>query len=142
RWGDRMDPVLRAFIAEGRAVTLEQYRQAQFARTRLFRAVQALFERYDFLVSPTLPVPALPADFMPGRDTIAITDGVSAPTTRLGWAAYVYPFNLTGHPALSVPSGWTRGGLPTGLQIIGRWWSDLDLFRIGAVLETLAPWRD
>lgn len=140
-WGDRMDPVLRDFIAEGRTFTLEQYRHAQFARTRLFRAVQGLFRRHDVLVSPTLPRGAIPADFKPGRDPVMV-NGRPVPTTRLGWSSYVYPFNLTGHPALSVPSGWTSDGLPTGVQIIGRWWSDLDLFRIGAILEGLAPWRD
>jgi Asp-tRNA(Asn)/Glu-tRNA(Gln) amidotransferase A subunit family amidase len=140
-WGDRMDPVLRDYIAEGRGVTLDQYRQAQFARTRLFRAVQGLFRAHDFLVSPTLPIGALPADFVPGKDTVAI-NGRPVGTTRVGWAAYVYPFNLTGHPALTIPSGWTRDRLPTGLQIIGPWWSDMDLFRIGGILETAAPWRD
>ena len=140
-WGDRMDPVLRDFIAEGRTYTLVQYRHAQFARTRLFRGVQALFRRYDVLVSPTLPRGALAADFKPGRDQV-IVDGHPVATTRLGWSSYVYPFNLTGHPALSVPSGWTSDGLPTGVQLVGRWWADLDLFRVGAILEGLAPWRD
>jgi aspartyl-tRNA(Asn)/glutamyl-tRNA(Gln) amidotransferase subunit A len=139
-WGDKMDPVLRAYIAEGRTFSLVQYRQAQFARTRLFRAVQQLFRTYDFIVSPTLPTPGLPADFIPGKTEIVI-NGQAVATTRLGWAAYVYPFNLTGHPALTIPSGWTKSGLPTGFQLVGPWWSDTDLFRIAAVLERLAPWR-
>lgn len=140
-WGDRMDPVIRNYIAEGQTFTLVQYRQAQFARTRLFRAVQRLFERYDLLVTPTLPRDALPADFMPGRDPVPV-NGRDLKTTRIGWAAYVYPFNLTGHPALTIPSGWNAAGLPTGIQLVGRWWSDTDLLRIGAILERLAPWRE
>jgi Asp-tRNA(Asn)/Glu-tRNA(Gln) amidotransferase A subunit family amidase len=140
-WADKMDPVMRAYIAEGRTVTLEQYRQSLFARTRLFHAVQGLFKTYDVLVSPTLPRGALSADFMPGRDEVMIA-GQRVGTTRLGWASYVYPFNLTGHPALTIPSGFTADGLPIGVQLIGRWWSDLDLFRIGALLEAIAPWRD
>jgi aspartyl-tRNA(Asn)/glutamyl-tRNA(Gln) amidotransferase subunit A len=53
---------------------------------------------------------------------------------------YAYPFNLTGHPALSVPSGWGEDGLPTSLQIVGPWWSDADMLRLGAVLEEDRPW--
>jgi aspartyl-tRNA(Asn)/glutamyl-tRNA(Gln) amidotransferase subunit A len=140
-WGDRMDPTIRAYIAEGRTFSLLEYRHAQFARTRLFRAVQQLFQKYDFLVTPTLPTPGLPADFISGKTSIAI-DGVSTDSTRLGWSPYVYPFNLTGHPALTIPSGFSTGGLPIGFQIVGRWWSDTDLFRIGAALERLNPWRD
>jgi Asp-tRNA(Asn)/Glu-tRNA(Gln) amidotransferase A subunit family amidase len=140
-WADQMDPVMRAYIAEGRTVTLEQYRQSLFARTRLFHAVQGLFASHDLLVTPTLPRGALPADFMPGRDAVVIRNQPVG-TTRQGWASYVYPFNLTGHPALTIPSGFTADGLPTGVQLIGRWWSDLDLFRIGALLEAIAPWRD
>ena len=111
------------------------------ARTRLFHAVQGLFTRHDFLVSPTLPRGALAADFRPGRDEVVIGNRPVG-TTRQGWASYCYPFNLTGHPALTLPSGFTADGLPTGVQLIGRWWSDHDLFRIATVLEQLAPWRD
>ena len=139
-WGDRMDPSIRAYIAEGETYSLVQYRRAQFGRTRLFRAVQALFDRHDVLLTPTLPRDALPADFKPGQPVMV--NGVDQRTTRIGWAPYVYPFNLTGHPALSVPSGLNRDGLPMGVQLVGRWWADLDLFRIGAMLETDAPWRE
>ena len=138
-WGDRMDPSIRGFIAEGETYSLVQYRRAQFGRTRLFRAVQALFGRFDVIVTPTLPRDALPADFKPG-DPVMV-DGADLRTTRLGWAPYVYPFNLTGHPAVTVPSGWNEAGLPLGIQLVGRWWSDTDLFRIASMLETDAPWR-
>jgi aspartyl-tRNA(Asn)/glutamyl-tRNA(Gln) amidotransferase subunit A len=140
QWGDRMDPSLRRFIAEGRTHSLIEYRHAQFARTRLFRAVQALFDRFDLLVSPTLPVAGLPADFRVGIDEIVI-EGTRTNSTRIGWSSYVYPFNLTGHPALTVPSGFGREGVPLGLQLVGPWWSDSDLYRIGAMLERIAPWR-
>lgn len=140
QWGDRMDPSLRRFIAEGRTHTLIEYRHAQFARTRLFRSVQALFERFDLLVSPTLPIAGLPADFRVGIDEIGI-EGTRTNSTRIGWSSYVYPFNLTGHPALTVPSGFGRDGVPVGLQLVGPWWSDADLYRIGAMLERIAPWR-
>lgn len=140
-WGDKMDASIRRFIAEGRKHTAVEYRHAQFARTRLYRSVQQLFSRYDVLLTPTLPIAGLPADFQVGQDTITI-EGTSTQSTRIGWSACVYPFNLTGHPALTVPSGFDRDGVPTGVQLVGRWWADNELFRIGSVLERVAPWKD
>ena len=84
---------------------------------------------------------ALPADFDAANAQVEI-DGRTWRITRQGWTAYVYPFNLTGHPALTVPSGFAADGLPTGVQIIGRWGADLDVFRLGAVLEAVRPWAD
>jgi aspartyl-tRNA(Asn)/glutamyl-tRNA(Gln) amidotransferase subunit A len=140
-WGERMDPSLRRFIAEGRTHTLVDFRRAQFARTRLYRSVQQLFQRFDVLLTPTLPIAGLPADFQVGEDSITI-DGRTTQSTRIGWSACVYPFNLTGHPALTLPSGFDRNGVPTGVQLVGRWWSDNELFRIGSVVERIAPWAD
>ena len=42
-------------------------------------------------------------------------------TSYLGWTGFTYPFNLSGHPAATVPCGFTSGGLPVGLQLVGRW---------------------
>ncbi len=138
-WGERMDPSIRRFIAEGRGFSAVELRQAQFARTRLYRAVEALFDRYDLLISPTLPTPGLPADFQVGIDEVTIGDWKTT-STRQGWSALVYPFNLTGHPALTVPAGFAGSGLPIGVQLVGRWWSDPALLGVGAVIEKLAPW--
>lgn len=140
-WGDRMDPVLLAFIEWGKAYTLADFRSAQYARTRLFRTIQALFERYDVLMSPTLTRTALPADFDAAHGQVEV-DGQPNGITREGMSPYVYPFNLTGHPAVAVPSGWASDGLPTSLQIVGPWWSDLDMLRLAAVLEEDRPWAD
>ncbi|MEQ8813477.1 MAG: amidase [Thalassobaculum sp.] len=140
-WGDRMDPVLLAFIEWGKAYTLADFRSAQYARTRLFRSIQGLFERYDVLMSPTLTRTALPVDFDAAHGQVEV-DGQPNGITREGMSPYAYPFNLTGHPAVSVPSGWASDGLPTSLQIVGPWWSDLDMLRLAAVLEEDRPWAD
>ena len=138
-WGNQMDPSLLAFMQRGSAFTLAQFREAQFARTQLYRAIQALFGRYDVLMSPTLSRTALPADFDAAHDEVEI-DGQPCGITRQGWSAYVYPFNLTGHPALTVPSGLAADGLPTAVQLIGPWGADTDLLRLGALLEEARPW--
>jgi Asp-tRNA(Asn)/Glu-tRNA(Gln) amidotransferase A subunit family amidase len=138
-WRDQMDRSLVAFIERGSKFDLASYRQSQFARTRLYRAVQGLFGRYDFLVSPSLTRTALPADFDAAFDEVMV-DGKASGITRQGWTSYAYPFNLTGHPAVSVPSGWGTDGLPTGVQIVGPWWSDEAILRLGAVIEQDRPW--
>ena len=138
-WRDRMDPSLLAFMERGDRFSLTEFREGQYARTRLFRAIQALFQRFDVLVTPTLSRTALPADFDAANDQVEI-DGELCGITRQGWSSYVYPFNLTGHPALTVPSGFDKAGLPTAVQLVGRWGADADLLRLGAILEEARPW--
>jgi aspartyl-tRNA(Asn)/glutamyl-tRNA(Gln) amidotransferase subunit A len=132
KWPDRMDPVLVEWIAAGSRATLVDFRKAQVARSRLYRAVQKLLEDYDFLVTPTLPTTAISGEA--GKTVDALFNR--------GWNAFVYPFNQSGNPALSVPNGFGADGLPTGLQIVGRWWKDNDVLRLGAILERIRPWAD
>jgi aspartyl-tRNA(Asn)/glutamyl-tRNA(Gln) amidotransferase subunit A len=141
RWREAMDPVTVAFMERGAGFSLTEFREAQFARTRLWRAVQSLLERYDALVMPTLTRTALPVEFDAANDEVEV-DGRRSGITRQGWTAYLYPFNLTGHPALTVPSGFGADGLPTAVQIVGRWGADTDVFRLGAVLEQARPWAE
>jgi aspartyl-tRNA(Asn)/glutamyl-tRNA(Gln) amidotransferase subunit A len=132
KWRDRMDPVLVEWIEAGSRATLVDFRKAQVARSRLYRGVQKLLESYDFLVTPTLPTTAIAAEA--GKTVDALFNR--------GWNAFVYPFNQSGNPALSVPNGFGADGLPTGLQIVGRWWKDNDVLRLGAILERVRPWAD
>ncbi len=141
QWGDRMDPVTVAFMERGARFTLADFRNAEFARTRLFRAIQALFARYDMLVTPTMARTALPADFDAANEDVVI-DGVKCGITRQGWTSPQYPFNLTGHPAVTLPSGFGDDGLPTGVQVVGRWGAEADILRVGALLEVARPWAD
>lgn len=131
KYGNRLDSTLIGFIERGSTYTVQDYRSAQLARTGIYRSVQRLFEDVDFLATPTLPTTALAAE--DSADS-------KEPALMNNWNAYMYPFNHTGHPALSVPSGFGTDGLPTGLQIVGPWWSDYDVLRIGAAVELARPW--
>jgi aspartyl-tRNA(Asn)/glutamyl-tRNA(Gln) amidotransferase subunit A len=139
RFQNVMDPVTLEFMRRGEGFTLAQFREAQFARTRLFRQIQALLERYDVLMMPTMSRTALPAVFDAANEEVEV-DGVKCGITRQGWTSPQYPFNLTGHPALTVPSGFGADGLPFGLQIVGRWRAEADVLRLGAILEQARPW--
>ncbi len=139
RWQNQMDPVTLAFMERGAKFSVADFRNAQFARTALFRQIQTLFERYDFLVMPTNTRSALPVEFDAANDEVEV-DGVKSGITRLGWNSYQYPFNLTGHPALAVPSGFASDGLPTSIQIVGKWAAETDVLRLGGLLEQARPW--
>ncbi len=139
KWQNRMDPVTLAFMDRGAKFTLADFRNAQYARTGLFRTIQNLFGRYDFIVTPTNSRTALDVTHDAANDEVVV-DGVKCGITRQGWTSYQYPFNLTGHPALAVPSGFGADGLPTSVQIVGRWGAEADVLRLGALLEQARPW--
>jgi len=58
------------------------------------------------------------------------------------WAGYLYPFNLTGHPAMSVPCGFTAEGLPVGLQLIGPWFGEQRMIDVATALENAGRWSE
>ena len=130
---EKFDPTLLATIEAGRAYSAVDLCEAQFARTAFFAKVQDLLSRFDVIASPTLSAPALPVDIDPlGRIKIA---GQDAGTIRGAWYPYTYPFNLTGHPAVSIPCGTSSSGLPIGLQLVGRWHEDAYLLSVAEAFE-------
>ncbi|MBA7500526.1 Acylamidase [subsurface metagenome] len=56
--------------------------------------------------------------------------------------AYTYPFNMTGLPAASIPSGWTKSGLPIGMQIVGKRYDERTVLQVSKAFEEIAPWQD
>jgi len=135
-----MDPALVAGVREGQAYAGAEVQAALYKRTQLYRTVQTWFDRFDFILTPTISRLPLAADHRT-TDPIDI-DGVPAGDMRVAWGSYLNLFNLTGHPAVSIPCGWSDDGLPVGLQIVGRWFSDAALLRVAAAFETARPWTD
>jgi aspartyl-tRNA(Asn)/glutamyl-tRNA(Gln) amidotransferase subunit A len=125
--GDRMTPTLRDCIVQGRGWSAVQWLAAHDRRTALFRAVQALFERFDILATPTTTTTA------PRLDSI----DPGYPGGYPAWAVALHPFNLSGHPALSTPAGFTDDGLPVGLQLVGPWFGERRLLMASAALEAM-----
>ncbi len=130
----------RGFLAgveRVRGLTPEKYGQAQRERARLVNFLWHLFERYDLLLTPTLPTEAFDAR---GRMAPEI-DGEPV-LNPLAFVAFTYPFNLSGHPAATVRAGFTDAGLPAGLQIVGpRHREDLVL-QASYAYEQERPWND
>ncbi len=132
---EKLDPTLLATIDAGRGYSAAELCQAQFARTDCFAKVQDILGRFDLIASPTLSAPALPVGLDPlGQIDIA---GKPAGTIRGAWYPYTFPFNLTGHPALSLPCGRSQDGLPIGLQLVASWNADRYLLDAAARLESV-----
>ena len=85
-----------------------------------------------------MPVAAWPAD--PGPFEGVAELGGKPAHSIFDRVPFMYPFNLTGYPAANVPCGFTKEKLPVGLQIVGRWHRETDVFRAAAVFEALQPW--
>lgn len=137
---DLLDPALAEGIREGMAYSGRDLQRAMYQRTQFYRAVQLWFENYDVVVTPTISRPPLPVEHK-ALDPIEI-NGETAGDMRRTWCPYLNLFNLTGHPAISIPCGWTEDGLPIGLQIVGRWMADSELLRLAAAFEQAVPWAD
>jgi len=136
-FGDQVAASLRESIERGARWSAVDWANAVAQRTTVYRRVCALFRRFDFLLSPALGRPALAVDHDPYQPiTIA---GESAGSIRGAWYPYLWPFNLSGHPAISLPCGWSSDGLPIGLQIVGPWHADRRVLALAAHLERERP---
>jgi aspartyl-tRNA(Asn)/glutamyl-tRNA(Gln) amidotransferase subunit A len=128
----KMDPGFRKIADDGKGVSLAAYLAAYSARQDLAITMARFHEKYDLLLTPQMPIPALEA----GRVTPA--DG-SYGDNWINWSPYTYPFNLTQQPAASVPCGFSSEGLPIGLQIVGPARRDHLVLRAARAFERAHP---
>jgi aspartyl-tRNA(Asn)/glutamyl-tRNA(Gln) amidotransferase subunit A len=122
--------------ALGETWTAEAFTDAAMKRQEVSNKMWRFMRRYDLFLTPTVSTPAFDI-------------GLYGPATIEGQAAgprdgspFTFPFNWTGQPAVSVPAGWTKGGLPVGLQIIGGHLADALVLRAAAAYEAANPWKD
>jgi aspartyl-tRNA(Asn)/glutamyl-tRNA(Gln) amidotransferase subunit A len=130
---DELSETFLKQLALAQRVSGVDYQQAMFDRTTLFRRMQSLLQSADLLVMPTISRTALPI----GQDlfgTIEI-DGEVFGDVRPNWFPWTIPFNMTGHPAVSIPCGFGVDGLPIGLQLVGWFRGDAELLRVCALFE-------
>ena len=135
-WEPQMDPGLVACIRSGTTITIAGYQEMRERKMDYISRINAWFEDWDFLVTPTVSVAAFPADrLMPEH-------WPQHPWDWLSWAEFSYPFNMSWNPAATVPCGFTAAGLPVGLQIVGRRFDDLGVLQASAAFERALPWAD
>jgi aspartyl-tRNA(Asn)/glutamyl-tRNA(Gln) amidotransferase subunit A len=134
QWEEKMDPGFVACIRAGVEYTLADYQSMRLKKYAYAVDIHRFFEDWDFLITPSVSVPAFPADrLQPAHWPQHVWDWLS-------WAEFSYPFNLSGNPAASIPCGFTPDNLPVGLQIVGRRFDDLGVLQLASRFEAARPW--
>ena len=137
RHRDRMTNYARAFAEFGRSTTAEDLLSSMDVLNEMYATLGPILGRYNAFICPTMPTARVPADYDPGTDRFEI-NGVEVHPVW-GWTM-TYPFNMMSRcPVMSVPSGVAGNGVPTGIQIVGRTFDDVSVFRVAADLERLRP---
>jgi aspartyl-tRNA(Asn)/glutamyl-tRNA(Gln) amidotransferase subunit A len=124
-----LDPGLRAMVEEGAAIPLRRYQQAAMARASYAGAMRQFMTRFDYVLTPAVAISAFAVDRLSPHDN----------ESWLDWTPFSVPFNLTQQPAASVPCGFTRAGLPVGLQIAGRMYDDSGVLAAAMAYQAAAP---
>lgn len=129
-----LEPKVQELIAEGEKLSAVDYGRANLAREKVWNSLAQVYEDYDLIICPTTAVAAFPS----AQGAPRVING-KAVDPLIGWFL-TYPFNLTGHPAASIPCGISDDGLPVGLQIIGRRLEDALVLRASRAFERASPW--
>ena len=138
---DPADPLSwygRMAIEDGARTSAADFARALGGRDRMINQFADVFDAYDLLLSPTMATTAFPVGEYPEE----IAGKRNA--TRKGWGflPFTHPINTIGHPAASVPCGFSADGLPVGLHIVGRKGDEATVLAASASFERAAPWAD
>ncbi len=133
-WEAKMDPGLVACIREGLGTTVADYLARRADKYRYVGKINRLFGDWDLLITPSVSVAAFPAELLQPAHW------EPHPWDWIRWAEFSYPFNMSGSPAASVPCGFTKAGLPVGMQIVSRRFNDLGVLQAAAAFEAARPW--
>jgi amidase/aspartyl-tRNA(Asn)/glutamyl-tRNA(Gln) amidotransferase subunit A len=137
---NELTPEFRDMLLAAPTYGAVEHRLDDLARTRVFDGLEDLLADHDFIISPTLAVPGI-ANSADGNTRGPVQVDGRTVDPLIGWCM-TYPINFTGHPAVSVPAGFTQDGMPVGLQIIGRRYRDEQLIAMAAAIERTLPWCD
>ncbi|GIX47296.1 MAG: amidase [Candidatus Tectimicrobiota bacterium] len=132
--GELLTSYARDALEFGARVSGADYARALLAVEQLRAQFATLMQTYDLLLTPTTAVPAFPVEQPPA--TIA---GRQV-NPLWGYLPFTFPVNMAGHPAASLPCGFSARGLPIGLHLIGRWGDEATVLRASAAFEAARPW--
>jgi aspartyl-tRNA(Asn)/glutamyl-tRNA(Gln) amidotransferase subunit A len=133
---DQLTWYARECIEAGKKVTGSEYVKAIGRADRMKSQMSDLFEKYDLLLSPTMPVTAFPVDQYPKE----IGGRKAYPSPPWGFVPFTHPINTVGHPAASIPCGFSSDGMPIGLHIVGRIGDEESVVAASAAFEEARPW--
>lgn len=135
KWRDQMDPVLVRFVERNKDKTAIEYNRAVLGLLNCQDGMRSFFDDYDLLLTPTVAVPPFKIGTLNPRET------AGKKVSPLNWTEFCCLMNVAGLPAASVPCGWTKDGLPVGLQITGRRLAEATVFKAAAAFEKAQPWQ-
>jgi Asp-tRNA(Asn)/Glu-tRNA(Gln) amidotransferase A subunit family amidase len=130
-----LDPVVRGSYEWGAKISAADYIRAVTGVHNTAREIIHTLMPYDALLAPTLTRPAVRIGSL-GLNPATSADEV------YGWIAFTFPFNSTGQPAISIPNGFSKSGLPLALQIVGRPGDEAGIIALAAEFERARPWKD
>lgn len=135
RQGSRLDPKVRLRLEAGLLISAVDYLQAQRARRLFYQQSCDLFKKVDLLAGPTVPITACNIG----------TEEVQIGSTLLGviplLTQHTRPYNLNGFPAITVPCGFSRNGLPVGFQLAGKPFDEATVLRGAFAYEQATEWH-
>jgi Asp-tRNA(Asn)/Glu-tRNA(Gln) amidotransferase A subunit family amidase len=127
---DKVLPYIRQWVASGAQLTASEVFHGYSQMAALRDAAVAACQPYDFVLSPVSPVPSYAAEW---------ASPLNDPQRPFEHIAFTLPYNMSEQPAASINCGYTAGGLPIGLQIIGHRHDDLGVLRVSRAYERLRP---
>jgi amidase len=133
---ERLERRVRMLAAGGKLFSPDRVARARAGEPQLTARMDEVFRDFDVLLTPTIPVPPWPLLRFEGRGVVGATMGAADITP------FTVPWNVTGQPAASVPAGFTDGGLPLAVQLIGRAHVETTLLSLAGQIEAERPWAD
>ncbi|TFG24695.1 MAG: amidase [Promethearchaeota archaeon] len=138
KWKDKMDPTLVKMVELGQRFSAKDIKVAEIQIEMINENIAEHFKKYDILITPTTTITAV-------NVTNTLFDLIEVEGQKVStndWVAFTYPFNLSGHPAASIPCGWNNDGLPMGMQIVGKRFDEVSVLQVSKAFEEVAPWQD
>jgi amidase len=130
-----LQPGLVENTEQGLALTAVEVARGELLRTRLWQRVSEFLSERDLLITPTSATPPFPVDQPHATEINGRPIGKAMQRSYL-----TYAFSVLGLPAISIPCGFTKGGLPVGLQIVGKRRGEAAVLRAAAAFEAAQPW--
>jgi len=130
---DELKDTVQWNVEQGLRLTPQELGRANGLRSELYQRMRAFLEKYEFLVCPVNQLPPFPVD-----EPYPVEINKTKMTNYLDWMKSCYYITITGHPAISVPAGFTTDDppLPVGIQIVGRYRSDFSVLQLAHAFES------
>jgi amidase len=133
---ERLERRVHKLVAAGKLFSRDVVARSRAAEPQFTARMGKVFRDFDVLLTPVIPMPPWPLLRFEGRGVVGATMGAADITP------FTIPWNVSGQPAASMPAGFTDGGLPLAVQLIGRPHDETTLLSLAAQVEAERPWAD